>query len=131
MGKLHGDGRMKKQREICIKPCNTWHCGNSDDYGSGDYECEGAPDTDDGGYDRTGSGSGIADGCGSSGYVGYGQGFETKEGGVLICFSKTESVMKRGVISAFKRIAEVLFLTAIGALMAFAFLGAAGLFDRI
>ena len=39
--------------------------------------------------------------------------------------------MKRGVINAFKRIAEVLFLTAIGALMAFAFLGAAGLFDRI
>ena len=38
---------------------------------------------------------------------------------------------KLAIASAIKKTVEILFLTAIGALMAFVFLGAAGMFDRI
>ena len=38
---------------------------------------------------------------------------------------------KLAIASAIKKIVEIVFLTAIGALMAYVFLGASGLFDRI
>ena len=38
---------------------------------------------------------------------------------------------KLAIASAIKKTVEVLFLTAIGALLAIAWLGAAGMFDRI
>ena len=80
MVELYGGIRMKKQRETWTKPCSVTHDGNGDDYDSGDEEREGSSGTDNGDYYLTGSGSGIADGSMSSGYTGYGQGFETKDG---------------------------------------------------